>query len=470
MMIIQVNNKYYLAVLQQSPRLDISTSISPAQECVPSEQLFNSTILEKHQYERIPSYYKVCGERHDLTCFVDEEFLCLCTNDHHANCLTFTRYEDFRCPMKNYCENEAYCLQDHPSCPSTKICVCPKCFFGNQCQFYAKGLGSTLDEILGYEFKNNLMLSEQSFQVKLSAIVTMLICVIGIINSILSIITFLRKKTRDVGCGIYLLASSITSLSTMILFTLKFWFLFLSRQDILGQNTILYANCMVIEPILKIALYLDNWFNACVAIERTVSVFQGINFNKNKSKRVATYIVMLLPFIMVGLFVPQLRSLRLFEDKMEERSWCVVTYSPWLQMYSLTLIFFHYFAPLCINLFSALLIIIVTARQRAVSKTGRTVWIHLIFKLKQYKHLIISPTIIIVLTLPHLIISIILDCDKSSNLFWFYLIGYFLSFIPAALVFIIFIVPSTLYKQEFKKIILPTHQGFDVLKFIPNKF
>ncbi|CAF2667080.1 unnamed protein product [Rotaria sp. Silwood2] len=473
MMIIEINKKYYLAVLQQFPRIDILTSISPAQECIPTEQLINSTILQKHPYERIVSYYALCGERHDLTCFVDENFLCLCTNDHHANCLTFNRYKDFQCPLKNYCKNEAKCLQDHPSCPSTRICVCPKCFFGNQCQFYAKGLGSTLDEILGYEFKNNIMLSKQPFTVKMSAIITMLICIIGIINGILSIITFLRKQTREVGCGIYLLASSITSLLTMALFTVKFWFLFLSHQDILsenGQNIILHANCMVIEPVLKISLYIDNWFNACVAMERTVSVFQGISFNKNKSKRVAISIVIILPFIMTGLFIPQLINLRLFEDQIEKRSWCVIIYSPWLQKYSLTLIFFHYFAPLFINIFSALFIIIANARQRASSKTDHTFWTHIIFKLKQYKHLIISPTIIIILTLPHLIISIILDCNKSSNLFWFYLIGYFLSFIPAALVFIIFILPSTLYKQEFKKIIFPAQQHFDVLKFIPTKF
>ncbi|CAF1107158.1 unnamed protein product [Rotaria sordida] len=473
MMIIQINNKYYLAVLQQSPKIEISTSISPAQECVPSEQLFNSTVLKKHRYERIVFYYALCEERHDLTCFVDEDFLCLCTNDHHANCLKFIRYRDFQCPLENDCKNGAHCLQDHPSCPSTRICRCSQCFFGNQCQFYAKGIGSTLDEILGYEFKNNTILTKQSFRIKVSAIVTMLIFVIGVINGILSIITFSRKNTREVGCGIYLLASSITSLSTMILFTLKFWFLFLSHQDLFsqyGQKVILNINCICIESLLKIILYIDNWFNACVAIERTVSVYQGISFNKNKSKRVAKYMVILLPLIISSLFIPQLLNLRVFEDKMEERSWCVITYSPWLQMYSLTLIFFHYFAPLCINLSSTLFIIIASTRQRSLSKTDRTFMAHLIIKLKQYKHLIISPTIIVVLTLPHLIISIILDCNKSSNLFWFYLIGYFLSFIPAASIFIIFIVPSSLYKQQFKKIIFPPKQNFDVLKRIPAEF
>ncbi|CAF4997240.1 unnamed protein product, partial [Rotaria socialis] len=42
-----------------------------------------------------------------------------------------------------------------------QLFVCTDCFFGHQCQFYAKGLGLTLDEILGYEIKHNLIFTEQ---------------------------------------------------------------------------------------------------------------------------------------------------------------------------------------------------------------------------------------------------------------------------------------------------------------------
>jgi hypothetical protein len=58
-----------------------------------------------------------------------------------------------------------------------------------------------------------------------------------------------------------------------------------------------------------------------------------------------------------------------------------------------------------------------------------------------------------VLTLPHLIVSIVLDCNKSSYLFSFYLTGHFLSFVPAALVFVVFVVPSPLYRQQFLLIV-----------------
>jgi hypothetical protein len=69
-----------------------------------------------------------------------------------------------------------------------------------------------------------------------------------------------------------------------------------------------------------------------------------------------------------------------------------------------------------------------------------------------------SPAIIVCLTLPNLIISMILDCKKSSRLLWFYLIGYFFSFCPSAFVFMIFILPSPLYKEQFNQLMARTRR------------
>jgi hypothetical protein len=459
---IQASDKYYLASLQQSPKTSISTSIGSEQECIPVEKILNSSVLEMVPYQRIIHFHFLCQTNSTLTCFVDKNYLCLCTKDHHANCMEFSRERNFQCPLNNYCANRGHCLQDHPTCPSTKICLCPNCFFGHQCQFYAKGLGSTLDEILGYEFKRNTLLCKQPITVKVSAIVTMSLFVIGIINSILSIITFSRKKSQEVGCGIYLLGSSITSLITIILFTLKFWLLFFSNQDHYNQRNqqlIFKGNCYI-EPVLKIFLYLDNWLNACVAIERTISVLQGIKFNKIRSKRVAPWITFLVFVIITCLFIPQLIHLYVFDDEIEEKSWCVVKYTPWLQIYSTTLIFFHYFAPFSINIFSPIFVIIITSLQRARLQVDRSFWVHLKFKIKEQRHILMSPAIIVCLTLPNLIISMILDCKKSSRLLWFYLIGYFFSFCPAALVFMIFVLPSRLYKDQFNQLLARIRRRF----------
>lgn len=466
---IEANNKYYLAVVQQSLMRNISTSISPKQECISTKELLNSTVLNMIPYQRIIYFHRLCYTNHSLICFIDEIYLCLCTNYHHANCMEFNHPRDFTCPINNYCQNDGQCLQNHPTCLSTKICFCPNCFFGSQCQFYAKGLGSTLDEILGYEFKRNQPLFKQPMTVIVASIITILIFLIDIINSILSMITFAQKRSHEVGSGIYLLTSSVTSLCIMILFILKFYFLLYSHQDRKNVKQILEGNCYGIEVLLKGLLYLDNWLNACVASERTVYVIKGITFDKVRSRRIACWTILLLVIIIGCLFIPQIVHLHIFYDNLEERSWCVVKYEKWLAIYSSTLIFIHYFAPLAINIFSIICVIVITTRQRSLIDTRRSYWAHLRSRIIKHRYIFMSSAMIICLIIPYLIISIKLDCQKSSNLFWFYLIGYFLSFLPAAFIFMIFVLPSSCYRKEFHAFLLHTHRRFQIFKVNMSK-
>ena len=461
---IEADNKHYLAVLQQSPRMHIVTSINPQQQCRLAQQLFNSTVMEMTSYQRIVHFHWLCHTDYSIKCFMDETYLCLCTNDHHANCMKFNHSRSFNCPSNTHCTNGEQCLQDHPHCPSTKICLCRNCFFGSQCQFYAKALGSTLDEILGYEFRRNQPLIKQPIRVTFAAVLTIVIFFIGMINSILAIITFSRSKARGVGCGKYLLASSVTSLLTMVTLVFKFCFLFYSYQDHKHLKNIEIGNCFGIEILLKVFLYLDNWLNACIALERTISVWQGIRFDKKHSRKIANKVALALLVMIVALLIPQYVHLDVFHDETEERSWCVVRYFRWLSTYSSAFIFIHYFVPLGVNIFSIICIVILTTRQLSQIQSNRSVWVHLRSRIRKNKHIIMSGLIIVVLTLPHLIGSVMIECRKSSDLFWFYLISYYLSFLPAAFVFIIFVLPSSLYRKEFSKFVLCVRQRINVLR------
>jgi hypothetical protein len=168
--------------------------------------------------------------------------------------------------------------------------------------------------------------------------------------------------------------------------------------------------------------------------------------------------------IIICLLIPQLIHLHIFNDEIEERSWCVVKYTPWLRIYSTTLIFFHYFAPFFINIFSPIFVIIITSLQRSRIQIDRSFWIHLKLKITEQRHILMSPVIIVCLTLPNLIISMILDCKKSSRLLSFYLIGYYLSFCPAAFVFMIFVLPAPLYKGQFNQLIARTRRRFERIR------
>jgi hypothetical protein len=94
-------------------------------------------------------------------------------------------------------------------------------------------------------------------------------------------------------------------------------------------------------------------------------------------------------------------------------------------------------------------IIMSTARQRAAAHTDDHFIKHCNAKLRQYSHILVSPAILAILALLHLGITFSMDCKKSSRRFWFHLLGYFISFIPSVLVFIIFVAPSKIYRAAF---------------------
>jgi hypothetical protein len=330
------------------------------------------------------------------------------------------------------------------------MCNCTDCFFGNQCQFYAKGVGLTLDDILRYEIRPHVSIHDQSSIIKWSSALTMIIFVAGLINSILSLLTFHTKQSREIGCGMYLLASSITSFLTVSFLTIKFWFLILTQINPSVSRSVLRGSCISLEFILKVCLYLNNWFNACVALERMITVYKGVSFNKMSSKRIARWIIFILPlFIMVSIIhEPLYRDL--FDDKDEQRFWCVFYYSSSVQIYHTIIILFHFIGPFCANLLSALFIIFASTRRRAITQQRLTYSQHLREQFKEHKNLIISAIILVILAIPGLIISISSHCVKESYNSWLYLWGYLISFIPSMTSFIVFVLPSDFYKKQFK--------------------
>jgi hypothetical protein len=327
-----------------------------------------------------------------------------------------------------------------------------------------------LDDILHEELERNSTLNRQSFSVKLSAAVTIIMFVGGLINSIFSFITFKSEDVQQVGCGLYLLASSITSLLTISMFVVKFWFVVLTQIDISTSLSVLRRGCVSIEPLLKLCLYLDGWLNACVAIERAINVFKGINFDKKKSKVVARWVITILPFCIMSTLVhePVYRNLFEYQAPVNETgknetyantteegkpvryTWCVTRYSSSVQDYNTVILFVHLVGPFIANLVSALFIIFGGARQRSVARTDQSFKEHVREQFNEHKQLIISPMVLLVLSIPRLIISLLPGCVKVSENLWLYLGAYFISFTPSILIFVIFVVPSDLYMKTFK--------------------
>lgn len=191
--------------------------------------------------------------------------MCLCNTERFANCFEFNHSMIYNCQGNSFCENEAQCFQDKPTCPTTLMCVCDECFYGTRCQFSTKGFALSLDAILGYKIRPHIAFTRQSFAIKMSASLVIIIFVLGCLNSILSILTFYKETSRNAGCSIYLFATSIISLFTMIVFLLKFSFLIYTQIVVDIHRSFLTFNCVSINFLLQVLLSTGDWFNACVA-------------------------------------------------------------------------------------------------------------------------------------------------------------------------------------------------------------
>ena len=218
-------------------------------------------------------YHQICQP--DLQCFYDDQHLCLCYHlqgKHLANCFPFNHHMRFDCFGKNSCENQGKCFQDSPDCPKRSICVCPSCYYGTRCQFTTSEFGLSLDAILAYHIIPNLNLFQQKSIIKIHLLLTILFGICGLINGILSFITFKNINTRNVGCGIYLLSSSITTILIISFFELKSFIYLYTQISNSSNESFLKIQCYLLDFFIRICLNLDQWLNACVALERSITV------------------------------------------------------------------------------------------------------------------------------------------------------------------------------------------------------
>ncbi|CAF4848680.1 unnamed protein product [Rotaria sp. Silwood1] len=454
---VELQNKiYYLAVVQKTYQRSITTTtiINKSDRCQHINELFNETFVKLNLLRRIKYYHLPCQNLStNLTCFYDNLHLCFCYDYQQqrlANCFKFNHDMKFDCFGQSVCENEGKCFQDTPDCPQRATCICLPCFYGARCQFISTRFGLSLDAILGYHIQPNNTLRHQSNIVKISLVLTIIFMIAGFINGILSFITFNNKTICEVGCGLYLLGSSITTLFTTIIFGLKFWILLLAQMTIISNPLFLRIQCISLDFLLRVFLNMDQWLNACIALERAITTLMAAGFDKKKSKQIAKIVISILIMFMIGtnIYDPIYRRLIDEENEDEKRTWCIVTYPSSLQTFNSFMQTFHFLVPFLINLISAVILIIKKSRQQSNVRPNRAYKQILKQQIQKHKHLITAPVILVILGIPRLVISFISQCMKSTNDAYLFIAGYFVSFIPPMVTFLVFVLPSEFYKKQ----------------------
>ena len=452
---IELKRDYYLSVLQEEyqPSTSLSKEITPSHRCVPIQRLLNATVLAYVALRRVKHYHKPCKVHNELMCFYDETFMCLCNADRHANCFDFNHNMTYDCSGNNYCENGAECYQDDASCPTTSMCICAECFYGTNCQFTTKGFGLSLDAILGYQIQPRRSFVRQPVTVRVTAAVIVVILIVGVLNGSLCTVIFRSKTSLKIGCSLYLLASSIVSLLTASMLAVKFCLLLLTKTNPTINPVIHKVYCISTDFLLRVLLNSGDWFNACVAIERAFTVWKATSFDRRKSRRAAKWVIFFVIMFNGATAIHDPLHRHLVDDIGEQRTWCIVRYPSSIQLFHILMNIIHFVAPFSINIVSSLAIIANVTQRRTASKHQQTYRQHLYEQLREHKHLLISPWVVVILALPRLVIALISGCMKSARNPTIFIAGYLISFVPPLLLFFVFVFPSRLYMRTFRAII-----------------
>jgi hypothetical protein len=239
----------------------------------------------------------------------------------------------------------------------------------------------------------------------------------------------------------------------MIIFlTIKFSHLMLSQMSLIQNRDILLFNCIILDVTIKILLSSNEWLNSCVAIERMISVIKGVPFQKRKSQKISKWIIIIVFIVTIITHIhdPLHRQLIDDIDIDEKRIWCFVRYSSSIEIYNSFITLFHFLVPFLINVLSALLIIRKISHNRVTVRPEQPFQQHLQYQIQQHRQLLFGPCLLIFLFIPRLLISFVNGCMRSAHEPWLYLFGYYLSFIPSMLTFVLFVLPSKFYKKEFQ--------------------
>jgi hypothetical protein len=377
-------------------------------------------------------YHRLCIDNSTLLCFFDDSYLCICDANHtRAECFGYDHHLD----VCSHCLAGGQCLKTDRLQDDKYICVCPRCYSGQMCQFNTRQLSFTLDSLIQ---QNSL-----SVRVTLASVAILIFLVGGLTNSA-SFVTFKRATPREIGIGNYLLILSIGNQCSLLSLLLKvIEITFLSH---LGQIA-----CKTVSYMLSVSTRYTYWLTSWIALERVYTVLFPFG-NCQKKPRLAILISSITLIVIATMHVHEVLYIETITD-LNDQTMCVTNYSSYFSLYNYINVLIHYLVPFCTQIVSITVLIVFSARSRSRSNNNRKTFTT-VFKrqFNSQKELYISPSIIILSGLPQIIISSSFSCTELSV--WqrhLLCIAYFLSYAPQLLGFVLFVLPSTNYMNEFRK-------------------
>lgn len=164
-----------------------------------------------------------------------------------ANCFVFHTRMKHDCFDQSECENGVQCTQDHAKRPKILTFICPRWYFLNaiwiqfvciwcfiRCCFrYSYSISWDYLSLTSY-YQNEFCYDHYSRWIRFDEWISFKCNVLS------------RNKTRQVGCGFYLLTTSMTSIPTMTILAVKFIILIMAQMNLLTNGHFLNFQCHTI--------------------------------------------------------------------------------------------------------------------------------------------------------------------------------------------------------------------------------
>ncbi|CAF4054909.1 unnamed protein product [Adineta steineri] len=391
--------------------------------------------LDQWNHEEISpfNYHHLCINRHNLTCFIDDIYLCICNENHtRVECFGY----DINLDQCSFCLNNGKCLKGNQFQTNEFICLCSQCNRGSLCQFNTDIQSFSLDSLL----------IENNFDIKIIyLLVVIIIFIIGILNNYITLITFKRPNLFKLGVGKYLFLLSFISQCSLLSLLIK------TLQSIFE----LFLNdlsCKIIAFLLSVFTRYSFWLISWVTLDRLYSIL--FPFSNLLKKSYTTYIISIITLIIIGIMhIHELLFYIIVQDP-HGPIICVANFTRNISVYNRVTVLIHYMVPFAIQIISITILIYTAAQTRLrATRNSKTTFVQ-VFKqqFNNYKELYVTPSIIILSSLPQVILAFSLNCNEPLQ--WqrhALLIVYFLSYIPQLLGFILFILPSRKFLKEFRE-------------------
>ena len=380
-----------------------------------------------------------------------KKYLCICEEDHYrAECFGYNPSTD-RC---SHCLSGGYCLQGDVNIRNDFLCLCPRCHHGKRCEYSTELMSFSLDSLVVKDIQKSQRVSTGIF-----ISIALLIFLFGLFNNISSFFTFIRRKVRKFGVGNYLLIISIVDQCSLLLLFFKFIHIILGTNGTLfsHRNLNLYS-CKVLSYLLSVSTRLTYWLTSFVTIERLCMVLFPTSVIL-KNPRLALGLSAFAALMVCSMHVHEVLYYTTIEDlsyTSANVTLCVTNYTQSLvSIYNRVNVLLHYFIPFLIQTISITIMIVRTASSRARTIGNQRETFGEIFRkqLKTQKELYITPLIIILSSLPQTILSFSYACGGFNQSWQRYtlLVAYFFSYLPQVLGFILYVLPSTAFSEEFRQ-------------------